>query len=449
MAELLNHEALQSLLTRLREDDAALAAAFPGDTTNRQPVHVVYGGAHLFKANTPARLGAIAIQSLQAYAAGPEDFAAALGMPPDLAEPVYARVIAKLQNEPVEDYRLDFEDGYGYRSDAEEDADTLLAARQLAAATQQPLFPPFCGFRVKALSGHARGRSIRTLQLFLGTLLDALNGHLPSGFVVTLPKVSSPEQVAVFAELLTKFELRNGLPAKSLRMELMIETTRAIIDHDGRFALPDLVRAADGRCRGAHLGAYDLTAECGVAGKHQDISHPVCDFVRNAMQVSLAGRGIMLSDSVTSTMPVPIHRSNHPTPAEKEENRIGVRHAWKVHFDDCRRSLGNGFYQGWDLHPAQIPTRYAAVYSFFLEGLPAASSRLHNFVLKAARATTVGNAFDDAATGQGLLNFFLRGLACGAITESEALQTGLTLEELKGKSFAAIAERRAHTPPAS
>lgn len=448
MAELLTHEDLQPLLTRLRDDDAAFSAAFPGDTTSRQPVHVVYGGAHLFKADTPARLGAMALQSLQANAAGCADFAAALGIVPTLAEPVYERIVAKLQQEPVEDYRLDFEDGYGYRSDAEEDADALLAARQLAAAIKQPLFPPFCGFRVKALSGHARGRSIRTLQLFLGALLDATAGQLPSGFVVTLPKVSSPEQVAVFAELLAQYELRNELPAKSLHMEIMIETARAIFDNDGRCAVPDLVRAAGGRCRGAHLGAYDLTAECGITGNHQNISHPVCDFARHAMQISLAGRGIMLSDSVTSTMPVPIHRSKHLTPAEEEENRAGVRHAWKVHFDDCCRSLRNGFYQGWDLHPAQIPTRYAAVYSFFLEGLPIASSRLHNFALKAARATTVGNAFDDAATGQGLLNFFLRGLACGAITESEALQTGLTLEEIRGKSFAAIAERRAHTLPA-
>ncbi len=87
----------------------------------------------------------------------------------------------------------------------------------------------------------------------------------------------------------------------------------------------------------------------------------------------------------------------------------------------------NGFYQGWDLHPAQLPTRYAAVYAFFLEGLDAASDRLTNFVTKAAQATLVGEVFDDAATGQGLLNYFLRAMNCGAITEREAVeQSGLT-----------------------
>ena len=93
-----------------------------------------------------------------------------------------------------------------------------------------------------------------------------------------------------------------------------------------------------------------------------------------------------------------------------------MHRAWRLHADDVRHSLVNGFYQGWDLHPAQLPTRYAAVYAFFLEGLDAASERLRNFVDKAAQATLVGDVFDDAATGQGLLNFFLRGINCGAIT---------------------------------
>jgi citrate lyase beta subunit len=443
MAELLTHETLAPLLDRLRDDDAAHAAGFPGDPVDRQPVHVVYGGAHLFKASTPARLGALALNSIRTFSSGPEDFAAALNIAPALAGPVYSRVIAKLESEPVEDYRLDFEDGYGYRSDAEEDAVAVSAAKQLAAAMKEPLFPPFCGFRVKALSRQARARSIRTFQLFLGSLLDATGGQLPSGFVVTLPKVASPEQVAVFGDLFEQFEARNGLPAGSLRMELMIETVRAIVDREGRFALPELIRAARGRCRGAHLGAYDFSAECNITSQHQSISHPACDFARQVMQVCLGGRGVTLSDSVTSTMPVAIHRGEHLTPGQKDENRRSVRHAWKIHFDDARRSLRNGFYQGWDLHPGQLPTRYAAVYSFFLEELSTASARLRNFVEKAAQATVVGSAFDDAATGQGLLNFFLRGLACGAISESEAMQTGLSIEELRGKSFAAITASRA------
>jgi hypothetical protein len=109
-----------------------------------------------------------------------------------------------------------------------------------------------------------------------------------------------------------------------------------------------------------------------------------------------------------------------------------------------RHSLVGGFYQGWDLHPAQLVARYAAVYAFYLESLSAATARLSSFVAKAAQATLVGDVFDDAATGQGLLNFFLRGLACGAISEAEALASGLTFDELRSRSFVKIlAGRRA------
>jgi Malate synthase len=435
---------LQPLVDRLVRANAAHAAAFPGDApSERQPVHVVYGGAHLFKAGTLARLGTIAIHSLRTYADGAADFADCLGIAPALADAVYSRVVAKLEREPVEDYRLDFEDGYGYRPDAEEDAHAVAGARELAAGIGQPHFPPYIGFRVKPLTEALRARSMRTFQLFMRTLLEANGGRLPGGFVVALPKVTSSEQVAVFADLLELFETRAGLAAGAIRIELMIETVQAMVTSDGHAALPGLIQAARGRCRGAHFGAYDYSADCNITAMYQGMTHPACDFARNIMQVCLAGRGVMLSDSLTSTMPVAIHKGAGLSPLQVEENRASVRLAWRLHFDDTRRSLRNGFYQGWDLHPAQFPPRYAAVYSFFLEGLDAASGRLRNFMDKAAQATTAGSAFDDAATGQGLLNFFLRGLNCGAITEEEALATGLTMEELRSKSFAAIMGGRA------
>ena len=117
-----------------------------------------------------------------------------------------------------------------------------------------------------------------------------------------------------------------------------------------------------------------------------------------------------------------------------------MHRAWRpARASTSRHSLVTGFYQGWDLHPAQLPSRYAAVYAFFLEGLDAASERLKNFVQKAAQATLVGDVFDDAATGQGLLNYFLRAMNCGAITEEEAVdKSGLTLAELRGRSFVKI-----------
>src|SRR5207245_5939158 len=106
-------------------------------------------------------------------------------------------------------------------------------------------------------------------------------------------------------------------------------------------------------------------------------------------------------------------------------------------------SLRNGFYQGWDLHPAQLPVRFGACYSFFLASLDIATQRLKAFVDKAAQATLLGDVFDDAATGQGLLNYFLRAANCGALTEEEALRlSGLTHDELVSGSFVKILKNR-------
>ena len=233
----------------------------------------------------------------------------------------------------------------------------------------------------------------------------------------------------------------------SLKFEMMIETTQSIINHRGEINLPLLLGAAEGRCVAAHFGTYDYTAGCNITAAHQHMMHPACDFAKNMMQVSFAGTGIWLSDGATNIMPVAPHRfaegGAQLTAEEIEENRQVVHRAWKLHYDHIQHSLVTGFYQGWDLHPAQLPTRYAAVYSFFLESLEAASERLKNFVEKAAKATLVGDVFDDAATGQGLLNYFLRAINCGALTEEEALElSGLTLQELRSASFVKILKNR-------
>lgn len=161
------------------------------------------------------------------------------------------------------------------------------------------------------------------------------------------------------------------------------------------------------------------------------------------MQVSFGGTGVWLSDGATNILPVAPFRGEDLSTKQINENRISVHKAWRLHYDHCRHSLANGFYQGWDLHPAQLPTRYAAVYAFFLEELDAVAFRLMNFIEKAAQATLFDNTFDDAATGQGLLNFFVRAINCGAITESQATnRTGLTLDDLRSGSFSKIIDGR-------
>jgi hypothetical protein len=211
----------------------------------------------------------------------------------------------------------------------------------------------------------------------------------------------------------------------------MVETTQSIVAPDGSVTLPRLVAEGGGRIVAAHFGTYDYTAACGITAAHQHMRHPVCDFAKHVMQVALAGTGIWLSDGATNVMPI--------------GSTDVVHRAWRLHAEHVRHSLVTGFYQGWDLHPAQLPSRYATVFAFFLEGLDAASERLQNFVSKAAQATLVGDVFDDAATGQGLLNYFLRAVNCGAITEHEAIEkSGLTLDELRSRSFVSILKNRAH-----
>jgi len=248
--------------------------------------------------------------------------------------------------------------------------------------------------------------------------------------------VTLPEQPSALAKVLERFEAAARLPAGKLRFELMIETTQAILNRRGQSNLPLLVDASAGRCIAAHFGTYDYTASCGITAAYQHMLHPACDFARSMMQVALAGTGVWLSDGGTNVLPLPVHRGKDLTPSERAENRDAIHRAWRLHFDHVTHSLENGFNQGWDLHPAQLPTRYAAVYTFYLKSLESAAARLGNFVRAAAQATTAGNMMDDAATGQGLLNFFLRAVNCGAISEREAEErTGLTAEELRGGSF--------------
>ena len=470
---------MRDLISRLQQANKRFAEKYRGETGRRQPVHTVYGGAHLFKSDTTERLGALARRSLDQFAPDFLVFARALDLPganqlpdspdeadelvsrlgnnPDalrqenraawLAHTIYKRVNEKLRREPVEDFRIDFEDGYGNRPDEEEDGDAASAAAEVAEGMNIGALPPFIGIRIKPFNEELRERSARTLDIFLSTLLDQTGGALPDNFVVTLPKITIPEQVAALADLFELLEEEIGLAAGSLKLEMMIETTQSVINERGEINLPLLLAAARGRCIAAHFGTYDYTAACSITAAHQHMMHPACDFAKHLMQVSFAGTGVWLSDGATNIMPVAPHRfveGGRPLTSEQfEENRTVVHRAWKLHYDHIRHSLENAYYQGWDLHPAQLPTRYAAIYAFFLESLDAASERLRNFVDKAAKATLVGDVFDDAATGQGLLNYFLRAINCGALTEEEAVElSGLTVAELRSGSFVKILTNR-------
>jgi hypothetical protein len=424
---------------------------FSDASYGRQPVHSVYGGAQLFKAGYVRKLGDIALASLRQYAATPAELAAAMGIDMDVAQidTLYARVLAKLHSEPVEDMRIDFEDGYGHRPDAEEDTHAAAAASELAMAMTMTkpagALSPFVGLRIKSFADETRARAIRTLDIFLSTLV-AQAGGVPDNFLVTLPKVTCPEQVAIGADLLDRLEDCLGLPSGRLQLDVMVETPQLLLNHQGQCALPELVRAARGRCRSVAFGTYDYTAACGITAIHQSHTHASADFARHLLQVSLAGTGVALSDGATTAMPIGPHRApvgGKLTAAQLQMNRAVVHGAWRLHFENVMHSLRHGYYQGWDLNPAQFPARYAAVIAYFLGGLPDATARLAAFLDRAAQASLHGSQFDDAATGQGLLNFFLRGQACGALGEAEVRAAGLSTEELRSRSFAKIVRARA------
>jgi citrate lyase beta subunit len=446
MNTVLPADALRSLNDRLARANLAQTILYPGDRAARQPVHTLYGGAHLFRPDSIAKLGELARRSLSEYAPNASTLAAALQLSPEIGQAIYLRVVDKLTREPVEDYRIDFEDGYGNRPDREEDGHAESAARAAAAALVARGMPPMFGIRIKPLTEDLRERSMRTLDIFFSTLAQHAGGALPSHVIVTLPKMTSVDQVAVLVDLLDLLEHKLDVARGTIGVELMVETPRAILDAGGRAVLPDLVRAAGARCLGVHLGPYDYAASVDITAAYQTPGHPTCDFARDMMQATLAGTGVWLADGPTMIMPIGPHRSTSEhslTAAQREENRAAVHRAWKLHYDQVRRALARGFYQGWDLHPAQLPARYAAVYAFFREGLRAASERLRALIARSAQATRVGDVFDDAATGQGLLNYFLRAVACGALTETEAVEHGgLTLAELQTRSFLNIAQGR-------
>jgi hypothetical protein len=450
----LSNDALRSIREPLTRANDIFNQKYPGELTSRQPVHTVYGGAQIFSSDTARKMSDVALKTLIKYAPDGRSLAKALGAKPTgdasgefhkLWDQIHQRVTEKLKREAVEDFRIDFEDGYGVRPDAEEDGHAEAAAREVAKGMAERTLPPFIGIRLKPFNEPNIQRSLRTLDIFVSTLVAKSGGKLPEGFVITLPKITCVEQASSLTQALDLLEKSNRLAAGSLKFEIMVETTQSILDLSGKSPLRSFVDAGKGRCIGAHFGTYDYTAGCNITAAYQTMANPVCDFAKHVMQVSLAGTPVMLSDGATNIMPVGPHRETADRPLTREqelENEAVVHRAWKISYDHIRHSLETGFYQGWDLHPAQLPIRYAAMYAFFLEALTPASQRLKGFMEKAARATLLGDVFDDAATGQGLLNFFLRGISSGAMTEKAAEDAGLTIPELHTRSFLKILQLR-------
>jgi citrate lyase beta subunit len=383
---------------RLADADAALAEHYPGDRGVRQPVHTVYVPGDGYDATTVTEWGDAARTVLAQHARSVMELAEALELRPSLAVEVYDRVRAKLDREPIEDLRIDFEDGYGNRPDAEEDAAVAAAARALAGSVEAGTAAPYHGIRIKSFEAPTRRRGLRTLDLFVGELVAG--GGLTEAFVVTLPKVTSVDQVEAMVAALDALEEAQGIAAGSLRFEIQVETPQAILGSDGTALVARMIRAGAGRVTGLHYGTYDYSASLGVAAAYQSMEHPVADHAKDVMQVAAAGTGVFVSDGSTNMLPV--------------GDREAVRAAWRLHVRLVRRSLARGIYQGWDLHPSQLPSRYVATYAFYREGLVQAAERLRAYVHGGD-----SGYLDEPATAAALAGFVLRGVECGAVDAAE------------------------------
>jgi len=394
---------------RLARADAALARQFPGDRPGRQPVHTVYVPADRYRSTVCREWGDAALATLDEHNS---IFAALVDEQGADAVDLESRVRSKLVSEPVEDLRVDFEDGYGARSDEVEDGHASSAARDLATSIREGRAAPFFGIRMKCLEAPTRRRGLRTLAIVVGELVAA---QAPlDGFVTTLPKATSVDQVTAMVHICEQLEQTFNLGVGTLRFEIQVETPQAILGPDGTAVVARMVHAADGRCTALHYGTYDYSAFCGIAAEYQSMAHPVADYAKLVMQAAAAGTGVRLSDGSTNILPV----------GDDE----AVRDAWRLHLGLVRRSLERGYYQGWDMHPAQLPTRYAATFGFYRDGLPRAAGRLRNYL-----DHTGSGVLDEPATARALADYLLRAANCGATNAAE-------LHELTGLSIEGISE---------
>jgi citrate lyase beta subunit len=378
-------ELADRLDTLLADDDAARAGRYPGPSADRQPVHTAYVPADRFSPDIAQQWSSAALRALDEH-----------GPLPEFDETEHQRVRAKLAREPIEDLRIDFEDGYGVRPDEVEDVAAAAAATALVELLAGSIAPPFVGLRMKSLEPAVRRRALATLQLFLQRLLE--QAPIPAGFRITLPKVTSVRQVQAMVECCEVLESRFGLAAGQLRFEIQVETPQAILGPDGTGLVAPMITAAAGRCVGLHYGTYDYSASLGIAAAFQSMAHPAADHAKAVMQVAAAETGIAVSDGSTNVLPV--------------GDTAAVRAAWQLHAGLVRRSLERGFYQGWDLHPAQLVSRYAATFRFFTDGLAAAQARL-----AAYQARLETGIADEPATARALADYLNRGRACGAIAD--------------------------------
>ncbi len=389
-------------------------------------MHTVYVPADRAAPGVCAAWGRQALATLDEHAGSPEALAIATGLERDEVHGAWPLLRAVLAERPIVDLRIDLEDGYGARTDAQEDADAVRAAEVLHAEAGAGIRPRRLGIRHRSLERGTRARAVRTLELVIGGLAGA--GSLPDGLVLTLPKVIDVRQVEAYVALLAALETTYDLGDGALRFEIQVETPQAILAADGRLPLAPMLDAGAGRITGLHFGTYDYTAAMGVGAAHQRAQHPTAQVAKAVMRLAAAGTGVEVSDGSTNRLPV--------------GDTAAIHAGWRTHADLVQSALADGLLQGWDLHPAQLVTRHLVTIVAARRTLPDALTRLRVFLAATssggAQSADDGATLDEPATAQALAADAVRALSLGATTlhELEA-GTGATVDALR-----ALAARR-------
>ncbi|WP_159841491.1 DUF6986 family protein [Nocardia sp. CY41] len=379
--------------------DAELRRRYPGSNGPPQPIHTVYVPADRVAEQTPEVWGATAVELLDRH----QDLLATLdttGALPDVRK--------RLEAAPVQDLRIDFEDGYGLRADIEEDRAATAAGTVLAGWARSSGGPANSGIRMKGLGGGERRRALRTLDLVLEGA-----GGVPAGFVFTVPKIRAAQQVTALVQLCVGVERAYGIAEGSLRFELQIESPQAILAADGTSPVATMLTLSEGRCSALHFGTYDYTAACGVAAPDQALDHPAADYAKAVMQVAAAQTGVWVCDGSTQIVP-----DGDPAAALRNHHRL------------VTRALRRGYYQGWDMHPGHLVTRWLATYDFFRRAIDVAVPRLLDYLARRG-----GDVVDEPATAEALAATVLRGIECGARPDAGAPElTEAVLRALAARS---------------
>lgn len=394
----------------LADADTALATNYPGAPTGRHPVHTVYLPADRCTADDVREFAATARGLLATYAPSADELARATGESVDEVAAVYDRLVAKLEQDPIEDLRADFEDGYGVRPDHTEDTHLTGVLTGFGELAGQQQLPTWHGIRFKSFEAPTRTRGVRTLVDYLAGMTQS---GLLEGNVLTLPKVTSVDQVAAMDTACSALEQELQLPSGSVRFEVQVETPQAILAADGGAAVARMVHAAPGRVSSLVYGTFDYSAGVGIAAAYQALDHPAADHAKAVMQVAAAQTGTRLCDGSTNVVAFGDEAAAFAT--------------WRLHSGLVTRSLIRGIYQGWDMHPGHLISRYLANYLFFRRALPSAAARLAAYV----RQTSGGDVMDEPATARMLADALLRGVHCGAVGADEVESAcGLTVSEL-------------------